>query len=111
MQIRRASLDDIETLVGYWRDVHARTVFAHLAFDEAKLASVIRGVIGDRSGATCFLVAEKDGEPSGVLVGQIDAYYFSSDPMANGSDLHQAKPEPQSQNLRAPFPQSPQCKV
>lgn len=82
MQIRCASLDDIETLVGYWRDVHAKTVFAHLAFDEVKLASVIRGLIEDRSGASCFLIAEKkEGTACGVLVGQIDAYYFSSDPV------------------------------
>jgi len=83
MEIRRANPDDIETLVGYWREVHARTVFAHLAFDEVKLASVIRGLIEDRSGASCFLIAEKkDGTACGVLVGQIDAYYFSNDPVA-----------------------------
>lgn len=83
MQIRRANLGDIDTLVGYWRQVHANTVFSHLAFDEVKLASVIRGLIEDRSGASCFLIAEKKNRTAcGVLVGQVDAYYFSNDPVA-----------------------------
>mgnify|MGYP005820703619 CR=1 FL=1 len=83
MEIRRANLDDIETLVGYWREVHPKTVFAHLMFDEVKLASVMRGLVLDRSGASCFLIAEKkDGTACGILVGQIDAYSFSNDPVA-----------------------------
>lgn len=83
MEIRRANVDDIETLVGYWRTVHAHTVFAHLTFDEVKLASVIRGLIEDRSDASCFLIAAKtDGTACGVLIGQVDAYYFSNDPVA-----------------------------
>jgi hypothetical protein len=83
MRLRNAAFEDVETLVEYWRSLHMKTVFRHLSFDEVKLAGVIRGLIEDRSGATCFLVAEKrDGKACGVLVGQIDAYYFSSDPVA-----------------------------
>lgn len=83
MSIRKAKPDDIATLLDYFRAFHPESVFRHLALDEVKFAANMRQVLQDTSGAYCFLVA--DGEESvarGVLVGQIDSYYFSADPVA-----------------------------
>ncbi len=83
MSIRNAKLDDIETLLDHFRAFHTGSVFRHLALDEAKFTGVMRQLIQDTSGAYCFFVSEgEDGAASGVLVGQIDCYYFSSDPVA-----------------------------
>lgn len=83
MTIRFATQNDIDTLVGYWRQFHSQSVFRHLTFDAAKLSQTIRKVIEDKSGAFCCFVADgEDGRPLGVLAGQIDTYYFSNDPIA-----------------------------
>lgn len=83
MSIRFAKLDDIETLVDYWRGFHAQSPFAHLMLDEVKLATTMRRMIEDRSGAFGFFVADDDGGKAyGVLAAQIDTYYFSNDPVA-----------------------------
>lgn len=83
MSIRFATLDDIDIVVGYWRECHAGSRFRHLAFDEVKFAAHMRRVIEDRSGVFCVLLADEGTETAiGVLVGQIEAYYFSNDPVA-----------------------------
>lgn len=83
MNIRFAKLEDIETLVDYWRGFHAQSPFGHLALDEVKLAANMRRMIDDKSGAFCFFVADDEaGKAYGVLAGQIDTYYFSNDPIA-----------------------------
>ncbi|MFZ5510309.1 MAG: GNAT family N-acetyltransferase [Pseudomonadota bacterium] len=83
MAIRFARLEDIETLVAYWREFHSQSAFAHLTLDEVKLATTMRRLIEDKSGAFCFFVAEgENGRPAGVIVGQMDSYYFSNDPVA-----------------------------
>ncbi len=83
MAVRFATMGDIASLVGYWRQFHDRSVFKHLALDEAKLAQTMSRIIEDKSGAFCFFVADaEDGGPVGVLTGQIDTYYFSNDPIA-----------------------------
>lgn len=83
MSIRKAKPDDIATLLDYFRAFHSESVFRHLALDEAKFAANMRQVIQDTSGAYCFFVADgEDGAAHGVLVGQIDTYYFSTDPVA-----------------------------
>ena len=83
MSIRKAKPDDIATLLDYFRAFHPESVFRHLALDEAKFAANMRQIIQDTSGAYCFFVADgEDGAAHGVLVGQIDTYYFSRDPVA-----------------------------
>ncbi len=83
MTIRLATHEDIHALIGYWRQFHSQSVFRHLTFDEAKLAQTMGKVIEGKSGAFCFFVADgDDGNPIGVLAGQIDTYYFSNDPIA-----------------------------
>lgn len=83
MSIRKAKLDDITTLLNYFRAFHPESVFKHLALDEAKFATNMRQAIQDTSGAYCFFVADgEDGTAYGVLAGQIDSYYFSNDPVA-----------------------------
>ncbi|WP_435626596.1 N-acetyltransferase family protein [Candidatus Ferrigenium straubiae] len=83
MSIRKAKPDDIATLMDYFRAFHPESVWGHLALDETKFANNMRQVIQDTSGASCFFVADgEDGVAHGVLVGQIDTYYFSRDPVA-----------------------------
>ena len=83
MTIRFATQQDIDTLIEYWRQFHSQSVFRHLAFDEAKLATNMTRFIEDKSGAFCCFVADgEDGKAYGVLAGQIDTYYFSDDPIA-----------------------------
>lgn len=83
MSIRKAKPDDIATLLDYFRAFHSESVFRHLALDEAKFAANMRQIIQDTSGAYCFFVADgENGTAHGVLVGQIDSYYFSTDPVA-----------------------------
>ncbi|MBI1886782.1 MAG: hypothetical protein HYS19_00150 [Nitrosomonadales bacterium] len=83
MSIRKAKPDDIATLLDYFRTFHPESVAKHLALDEAKFAANMHRVIQDTSGAYCFFVADgEDGAAHGVLVGQIDSYYFSTDPVA-----------------------------
>lgn len=83
MSIRKATPDDITTLLDYFRAFHPESVFKHLALDEAKFATNMRQAIQDTSGAYCFFVADgEDGTAYGVLAGQIDSYYFSNDPVA-----------------------------
>lgn len=83
MSIRKAKPDDIAILMDYFRTFHPESVFRHLAIDEAKFAANMNQIIQDTSGASCFLIADgEDGIVRGVLVGQIDTYYFSRDPVA-----------------------------
>lgn len=83
MTIRFACIEDVDRLVGHWREFHASSRFSHLAFDEVKFAAHMRRVIEERSGSFCFLVADADADLAiGALVGQIDSYYFSADPIA-----------------------------
>lgn len=83
MSIRKAKPDDITTLLDYFRAFHPGSVFKHLAIDEIKFAASMRQLIEDTSGAYCFFIADgENGTVHGVLVGQIDSYYFSSDPVA-----------------------------
>lgn len=83
MSIRKAKPDDIATLLDYFRTFHPESTFRHLAIDETKFVGFMRQIIQDTSGAYCFFVADgEDGAAHGVLVGQIDSYYFSADPVA-----------------------------
>lgn len=83
MSIRKAEPNDIATLLDYFRTFHPESVLKHLALDEAKFAANMHRIIQDTSGACCFFVADgEDGAAHGVLVGQIDTYYFSADPVA-----------------------------
>lgn len=83
MPIRTANANDIPALLEHFRIAHPHSVFKHLSIDEAKFRANLQRMIGDTSGAFCFLVADDpSGKLCGVLVGQIDSYYFSSDPVA-----------------------------
>lgn len=83
MSIRKAKPDDIATILNYFRSFHPESVFKHLTLDEEKFAGTMRQIIQDTSGTYCFFVSDgENGTVHGVMVGQIDSYYFSNDPIA-----------------------------
>ncbi len=83
MAIRFARLEDIPPLVELGHTHLAEGRFKALGYDPDKLATNLKGLIEDQSGARCFFVADDDEQkPFAALLGHIDSYFFSDTPIA-----------------------------
>jgi RimJ/RimL family protein N-acetyltransferase len=83
MAIRFATLEDIHTIIDLGRIYHEESRFKHYGFDPDKVASNLRGLIEDKSGARCFFVADDANKrPYAGLIGCIESYFFSNEPVA-----------------------------
>lgn len=82
MNIRPATLADVETVVHLGRKMHSLGRFKELEYDFAKCRTVVRHCV-ENSGSYFFCIAETDaGEIIGLHMGMLQEYFFSSQQLA-----------------------------
>lgn len=83
MSIRFATMTDIPAFVEIGRVYHQESRFKSYGYNEEKLTGNLKKLVENKSGSHCFFVADdKNGKPYALLIGCIESYFFSDEPVA-----------------------------
>lgn len=83
MSICFATYNDIPTLIEIGRVYHQESRFKRFRYNPEKLAGNLKGLIDSKSGSHCFFIADDaEGKPFAALMGCIESYFFSDEPVA-----------------------------
>jgi GNAT superfamily N-acetyltransferase len=83
MSIRFATAEDIPTLVDIGRVYQQESRFKRYRYNPEKLRLNLENLVANTSGSHCFFVADNaKREPYALLIGCIETYFFSDEPVA-----------------------------
>jgi GNAT superfamily N-acetyltransferase len=86
VNIRPATLDDLEALIELGSVMHAEGAYAFLPYHRDKAADVILEHL-ETPESQCVFVAVADEAPVGMLAGSISEYYFCDERIASDTFL------------------------
>lgn len=85
--IRAATEADIERIVEFGAQLHAESRFARLPYSVDKCRALAASMVAEPDGH-CALIAERGGEPIGVMLGFIDEHFFTDARVASDVMLY-----------------------